>query len=81
MLQILKDISALPAGLSGDALEIEKMRIVAVRRAEASNLRWVDDVRVRKLCIANGGGRVHGINYDLEGQFGIGLAAFAPPIV
>jgi len=79
--RILKDFSALPAGLSGDALELEKMRIVAVRRAEASNPRWVDDVRVRKLCIANGGGRVHGIDYDLERQFGIGLATFAAPIV
>jgi hypothetical protein len=37
------------------------MSIVANRRAEAANPRWVDDVRVRKLCIARGEGAVHGI--------------------
>lgn len=36
------------------------MSIVANRRAEAANPRWVDDVRVRKLCIARGEGTVHG---------------------
>jgi hypothetical protein len=51
------------------------MRIVANRRAEASNPRWVEDVRARKICCANGGGRVHGIPYDLEKQFGIRLDA------
>lgn len=75
--RIFKDFSALPPALSGDDLEVEKMRIVAVRRAEASNPLWVDDVRVRKLCIANGTGRVHGIAYDLEQQFGLTLGAFA----
>jgi len=34
-------------------------------------------VRARKLCIANGGGVVHGINFDLDGQFGIGLREFS----
>jgi len=46
---------------------------VANRRAEAANPAWIEDVRTRKLCIANGSGVVHGIPYDLEGQFGIGL--------
>jgi hypothetical protein len=77
--RILKDFSTLPPALSGDQLEVEKMRCVAIRRAEAANPRWVDDVRVRKLCIANGGGRVHGIDYDLDLQFGIRLDAFAAP--
>ncbi len=67
------DFKALAADLSDEEREIEKLRIVANRRAEAANAKWVEDVRVRKLCIANGGGTVHGINYDLNGQFGIGL--------
>ncbi len=53
--------------------ETARLRIVANRRAEAANRKWVEDVRERKLCIANGSGNVHGITYDLEGQFGIGL--------
>lgn len=75
--RIQKDFDALPADLEADALEVERMRIVAVRRAEAANPRWVEDVRARKLCLANGAGKVHGVDYDLEGQFGIGLGAFA----
>ncbi|MDH4099803.1 MAG: peptidoglycan-binding protein [Nitrospirota bacterium] len=72
---ILQDFHALPANLSGGDLEVAKMRIVANRRAEAANPRWIEDVRARKLCLANGGGAVHGIVYDLDEQFGIGLAS------
>jgi hypothetical protein len=50
------------------------MRIVANRRAEAAKRRFVEDVRKRKLAIANGRGVVHGILLDLEEQFGISLA-------
>ena len=71
--QILADFLSLSASLSEEEREIERLRIVANRRAEAANKRWVADVRERKLCIANGGGAVHGIVYDLEGQFGVGL--------
>lgn len=71
--RILNDFKNLPADLSEEELEVYKMRIIANRRAEASNPRWVEDVRARKLCCANGGGVIHGINYDLEGQFGIRL--------
>ena len=49
------------------------MKIVANRRAEAANPRWVEDVRTRKLCIAKGEGIVHGVRYNLEEQFGIAL--------
>ncbi|MCX7914332.1 MAG: peptidoglycan-binding protein [Thermodesulfovibrionales bacterium] len=70
---ILNDFKNLPADLSEEEKEVYKMRIVANRRAEASNPRWIEDVRARKLCCANGGGIVHGTNYDLEQQFGIGL--------
>ena len=44
--------------------------------SELTTLRFVDDVRVRKLTIANGQGTVHNVSYDLEQQFGIGLTNF-----
>ncbi|HZN26861.1 MAG TPA: peptidoglycan-binding domain-containing protein [Burkholderiales bacterium] len=71
--QILADIQALPSGLPDAEREVMKLEIVANRRAEAANPRWVDDVRRRKLCIARGRGMVHGISYDMEEQFGIRL--------
>jgi len=71
--RIRKDFAALPPTLAGDMLEVEKMRIIAVRRAEASTPSWIDDVRARKLCIAEGHGRVHGVLYDLEEQYGLDL--------
>jgi hypothetical protein len=74
--QILSEFENVPKDLSRGELEVQKMRIVANRRAEASNPRWVEDVRARKICCANGGGRVHGIPYDLEKQFGIRLDAY-----
>lgn len=52
------------------------MRIVANRRADAASARWVEDVRRRKLTIANGAGMVHGRRYDLADDYGIGLAPF-----
>lgn len=75
--RILGEIQALPASLSDDEKEVRKMSIVANRRAEAANPRWVDDVRVRKLCIARGEGTVHGIPYRLDEQFSIGMRKFS----
>jgi hypothetical protein len=49
---------------------------VANRRAEASNPRWIEDVRKRKVAIANGEGMVHGNYLHLEDQFGIRLKPF-----
>jgi hypothetical protein len=71
--QIEADRQRLDPGLDAQAREAETLRIVANRRAEAANPRWVEDVRTRKLCIANGGGRVHGAFYDLEQQYGLSL--------
>jgi len=71
--QIQADIQELAGDLDEAGLEQAKLRIIANRRAEASNPRWVEDVRTRKLCIANGEGRVHGRHYDLEGQYGLRL--------
>jgi len=84
--QILSDCNSLPGDLSEEELGVRKMRIVANRRAEAADPPWIEDVRARKLCCANGGGIVHGINYDLGEQFGIRLARFSleeqqPPVV
>jgi hypothetical protein len=53
------------------------MCIVANRRAAASDPRFVDDVRTRKLTIANGTGTVHGNDYDLGDMFGLTLNPFA----
>ncbi len=74
--QITQESNSLPKSLTKNELEVEKMRIVANRRAEASSPRWIEDVRARKLCCANGKGMVHGIDYDLEGQFGIRLKRY-----
>jgi hypothetical protein len=70
---ILADFDTIAKSLPQDELEVRRMRIVANRRADAAKPEWVDDVRARKLCCANGGGVVHGIDYDLENQFGISL--------
>jgi len=77
--QIMADFAQLPAGDAGGN-EVAKMRIVANRRAAASNPRFVDDVRTRKLAIANGSGMVHGIFYDLDDMFGLGLNPFAQSV-
>lgn len=71
--QITADIRRIDPALGPEAREAEKLRIIANRRAEAANPRWVEDVRTRKLCIANGRGRVHGAFYDLEGEYGLAL--------
>ena len=70
---IVADFGRLPQSLSAEETELRKMRIVANRRAEAANPIFVEDVRRRKLCIAEGKGVVHGISYDLAGQFGLDL--------
>lgn len=68
--QINSDFAALPAD---QADETPKLVIVANRRAEASKPQYVEDVRTRKLCIANGKGVVHGTSYDLAKTYGITL--------
>ncbi|MCL4814214.1 MAG: peptidoglycan-binding protein [Vicinamibacteraceae bacterium] len=57
----------------GATREVDRLPIVARRRAEAANPRWVADVLARKLTIATGTGSVHGRHYNIEVQFGIGL--------
>ena len=63
---------------SGDpsAVEVARLQSIANRRAEAATPAFVEDVRVRKLAIANGEGTVHNIQYNLEQQFGIRLVPY-----
>jgi hypothetical protein len=75
--QIERDYAAIAAGQAANAVEVERLQIIANRRAAASATKWVADVRNRKLTIANGAGTVHGRRYDLEAQYGIGLGPFA----
>jgi len=70
---ILADFRQVSPSLSAEDTELAKMRIVANRRAEAARPAFVEDVRRRKLCIAEGKGVVHGITYDLARQFGLDL--------
>ncbi|GAB7026366.1 hypothetical protein JCM15764A_16140 [Geotalea toluenoxydans] len=72
---ILNDFRQLSQSLSAEDTELAKMRIVANRRAEAARPAFVEDVRRRKLCIAEGKGVVHGITYDLARQFGLDLGS------
>lgn len=68
--QINSDFAKLPAG---ETDETPKLVIVANRRAEASNPKWVENVRARKLVIANGGGTANGMTYDLAKSYAITL--------
>jgi hypothetical protein len=70
--RIARDLARL-----GDPAEMARLRVVALRRAEAANPRWTDDVRARKLTIAEGRGVVHGRRYDLARDYGITLSPFA----
>lgn len=72
-LRISEAFETLPYTLSAEETEISRMRIIANLCADASNPRWIEDVRARKLCCANGHGNVHGVDYDLDPNFGIGL--------
>jgi hypothetical protein len=74
--RIFADFARLPAELEPQSREVQKMQIVANRRAEVADPRWVEDVRSRKLAIANGQGVVHGIHYDLTAQYDITLEPF-----
>ena len=73
--QIMADFAQLPQASAADN-EVARMRIVANRRAASCLPQYVDDVRTRKLTIANGTGIVHGIPYDLEGTFCLTLVPY-----
>jgi len=70
--QIFADFAGIPAGATREEREVARMRIIANRRADASNA--AADVRSRKLTIAEGVGVVHGNGVDVERHYGITLA-------
>ncbi len=72
---IEQDFAKLAPG-DPDVLETARMRNVANRVADTANIRWREDVRTRKLAVANGTGVVHGVHYDLAAQYGLTLAPF-----
>ena len=76
--QILKDFREYikRSGTLENEQERKKMEIIANRRAEASNPKYVEDVRKRKLCCAKGFGTVHGKKYNLKSEFGITMKSF-----
>lgn len=75
--RIERDFAKIDPSLDANSKEVARLRIIANRRSEAANPRWVEDVRRRKLTIANGEGTVHGSRYDLDDQYGIRLTPFA----
>ena len=58
---------AMAAAWPANLPEIERRRRLANAVAESANPRWVEDVRERKLALANGAGSVHGRAYSLAG--------------
>ena len=74
--QIDKDFAALPAADASPQAELPRLRIIAQRRAAACRREYLEDVRSRKLTIAEGKGVVHGIPYNLEEQFALRLKPF-----
>jgi len=71
--KILADIARLTAREAAHKMEVARMRIIANRRADAASAKWREDVRKRKLMIAEGEGTVHGTPFRLEEQYGIKL--------
>jgi hypothetical protein len=72
---IQADFAKLPQ--QGDLGELARLCSIANRVADAARPQYVNDVRTRKLAVANGGGTVHGIVYDLADMFCITLAPFS----
>ena len=70
---IRADFAAIPADAAPMDAELAKLQSIANRVAAGAKAAYVKDVRDRKLTIANGTGAVHGVVYNLEQQFGIGL--------
>lgn len=75
--KIREDFLKIPTNLSEEEIQIEKMKIIAIRRAAVSSAQWRKDVENRKLTIANGSGKVHGKSYDLKKDFNLSLNSLA----
>jgi Putative peptidoglycan binding domain len=70
-------IAGLPVTPSGGPHEVAVLEAIAEERAKFSKPRFQEDVLRRKLSLAHGEGTVHGIFFDLEDQYGIGLRTAA----
>ena len=68
-------LSSRAAALMFD-IKVQNGSISKLVKASAAKDEWVEDVRSRKLTIANGQGTVHGNFYDLKEQYGLGLELF-----
>lgn len=64
--KIMSDRVAQEKQLGRKLTEREFLKIIATDRAEASNPQWINDVKLRKLCIVNGNGTVHGTFFDFD---------------
>ncbi len=53
--------------------EVQKLTIIAIKRAETANPKWISDVKARRLAIVNGSGICHASNLNLEKDFFITL--------
>ena len=62
---------------SDEEQQVERMRIIATRRAAVSRPMYVDDVLRRKMAIAEGSGRVHGRLWNLDADFAITMRPIA----
>jgi hypothetical protein len=71
--RIREDYLKIPASTSDEERQVEKMVIIANRRAEVSRPAYVEDVRKRKMLIATGEGKVHSRFYNLKDEFNITL--------
>lgn len=72
---IQQDFAGIAPGDPG-LVETARMCSIANRIADTANPQWREDVRTRKLTVANGTGTVHGVHYDLAGQYALTLAPF-----
>jgi peptidoglycan hydrolase-like protein with peptidoglycan-binding domain len=77
--QIQQDFANMTA-VERTEIEVERLRIIARRRAAASKAEWAADVLARKMAIAEGAGVIHGRHYDLEADYGIRLIEFAAAV-
>jgi hypothetical protein len=58
-------LKAAQAQINGGMSPIDKRRVIAEVVANTAAAKWQNDVLTRKLCIAEGRGKVHGDSYDL----------------
>jgi len=77
--KISQDFGTIDPKLPADAIQVARMRIIANRRADVAASAWREDVRKRKLTIAEGKGTIHGKEYDLGKDFVLRLSAMAAP--